>query len=85
MPAHRPNREVLNQPMRASKLLGVLFLVSSVFLLTRISGWHFTTLALSAVLAFMGLLLVSRRRSRRSPHYVRRTRSAYIAAQAAAK
>jgi hypothetical protein len=85
MPAHRPNREVLNQPMRASKLLGVLFLVSSVFLLTQSSGWRFGLLALSGGLAFMGLLLLSRRRSRRSPQYVRRTRSTYIAAQAAAK
>lgn len=69
--------------MRASKLLGVLFFVLSVFLLTQGSGWHLGRFVLSGCLAFMGLLLVSRRRSRRSPQYVRRTRPGYIAAQAA--
>ena len=71
--------------MRASKLLGVLFFVLSVFLLTQSTGWHFGRIALAGLLAFMGLLLVSRRRSRRSPQYVRRTRPGYIAAQAGIK
>jgi hypothetical protein len=48
--------------MTTSKLLGVLFLVASAFFLIQSPGWQFGYLALSGDLAFIGLLLLVRRR-----------------------
>jgi hypothetical protein len=48
--------------MRLSKFIGVLLLVGGFFAFTRGTGWHVGYMALGAVLAFAGLVLVSRRK-----------------------
>lgn len=51
--------------MRTSKLLGILLLIAGVFVFTRGTGWHFAYMAMGSFLGFVGLLLLSRRPTRR--------------------
>ena len=50
--------------MRITTLLGLLFFVGAIFLLTHGTGWRLGYIAGSAALSFVGLLLVSPRRVR---------------------
>jgi hypothetical protein len=48
--------------MRITKLFGLLLLISGIFISTRGTGWHAGYIGLGAFLAFVGALLLSRRR-----------------------
>ena len=61
--------------MTTSKLVGVLLLVASAFFLIQSPGWQFGYFVLSGSLAFIGLLLLVRVRSRRGREHGRARRS----------
>jgi hypothetical protein len=63
-----------SQIMRATKLLGVLFLVGSLFVATRGNGWHLLYIMMGAGLAFVSALLLSGRRAPRGAVPVSRFR-----------
>src|SRR3954470_12995035 len=73
MDAVRENRAF----MRITKLVGILLLVCGVFVFTRGTGWHLSYMPLGVAIGFAGLLLVSRRPTRRWTFpEISRTRSA---------
>jgi hypothetical protein len=53
--------------MRTSKLFGVFCVVAAVFLFSRSTDWQFGYLIPAGLLAFLGALLLSRRRIRHLP------------------
>ena len=53
--------------MRATKLLGALFLIAGFFTLTRGNGWQVAYIMAGLALAFVGLLLTTRLPARRLP------------------
>lgn len=53
--------------MRATKLLGALFLIAGFFTLTRGNGWQVGYILGGLALAFVGLLLTTRVSVRRLP------------------
>ncbi len=67
--------------MIISKLLGILLLVFSLFILAQSAGWNLGYKILLGVFALIGLILVVRRPSRGSSTYLKRTKRAYIEAQ----
>src|SRR3954471_14152606 len=61
----RHNRPDLpDHPMSTAKLLGILFLVCALFIVTRGIGWHAGYIALGSAVGFVGLLLLTGRRTR---------------------